>query len=123
RSIRSWFRVHRSGAPGGLPASVGGRCPALADKLPGAPDAKGHLTDAAHFPRSLRRGPGRRFLGTVQKNVQRSIPPLHLVLAGQLLEAVEVLLGDRVTRLLVRRVAVVDAAAQRPRLARGTQVA
>jgi hypothetical protein len=60
--------------------------------------------------------------GVVEKVVQRRVSPLQPSGAGQVLEPVEVFLGDGLHRFLVGRVAIIDPAAERTRLAGRAQV-
>ncbi len=77
----------------------------------------GHQTSSRASVKPSRDG----LLGVVQERVQRGVAPAHAVFVGQFLQPAQVRLGDG-AGLLVVRVAVVDAAAERPRLAGRAQV-
>src|SRR5262249_24274990 len=79
-------------------------------------------------PISARRGAvlrrtGRSARRVIQEEVPGGIPPVGPRLVGERLEPGEVFLAEGVAGFLVRGVAVVDAAAERARLARGAEVA
>jgi hypothetical protein len=58
----------------------------------------------------------------VQKPVKRSVFPLDPLTRRQLLEPVQVFLRNSIASLLIRRIAIVDPAGERPGLARRTKV-
>src|SRR5262245_16427015 len=64
-----------------------------------------------------------RFFGVVEEVVEGGVVPGESLLLGEFLQALQVLLRDLVPRLLVGRIAVVDATTERARLAGGAEVA
>jgi hypothetical protein len=54
--------------------------------------------------------------------MKRGVAPFQVVLSSQLLKLAKVFLAEPITRLLIIRVTIVDAARQGPRLAGGTKV-
>src|SRR5204862_5210074 len=70
---------------------------------------------AGYVRRGLLQGPA-----LAEEDVQRRVAPPGAVLVGELLEPTQVFLADRGALFLISRIAIVDAAAERSRLARRT---
>jgi hypothetical protein len=67
-------------------------------------------------------GEGRVFNRFAQERMQRCVPPTDSQLVGQVLELPQVRLADPLTFVLVRRVAEINTAAERPRFAGGAKI-